>query len=508
MEMEQLDDRSVLAAARAAIVAERRAGCRLLEAAAAWADLHPSESILTPAQRLQEYGEKAVLFGGEGTQDVAETAAAALGAEIGMNPERARNLMADALDARDRMPEVWQLVDRGQVWRQTVHRVASKTRHLTKQQVADISRHVASSLSRLTPGQRLDNLVDAEIMRVDRERLEQAAVEAIHDRYVCKGRPDPEGMTDLFIHTTVADAEASMAAINELAAILRARQDQLPPGVPVRGARTTDGGPSGRDGTECMGEWRAVAAQLLQTNPGLAFRIQLEAKQPDLFDELQDDHRLAALIKHLDLSRLQPATTLHVHISETALDRPSGPADPQAAVGRVEGIGPMFLEVVQRWLGEACTVRLQPVINTGDIPPVDRYEFPPAMREAMLSQSPASRFPWSNSLSRRNDLDHTVPYLPPARGGPPGQTGMHNGGPLTRREHRYKTFGQIAVRQPQPDTHLWKTEYGRVLVVNPSGTFDLGAGEFARAVWIAGDCLDDQHSVVEHLVRERLALSA
>jgi hypothetical protein len=267
-----------------------------------------------------------------------------------------------------------------------------------------------------------------------------------------------------------------------------------------------------------MDEWRAVAAQLLHTNPGLAFRIQLEASQPGLFDGTvldstvfegtADDHLVAELIKRIDFTRLQPAATLHVHIADTALDDPFCPDAAQAGITRVEEIGPVFLEVVRRWLGQACTVRLQPVINTGAVPAVDRYEFPPAMREAMLAGSPASRFPWSNSLSRRNDLDHTVPYLPPERGGPPGQTGLHNGGPLTRREHRYKTFGQISLRQPQADTHVWRTKYGRVLVVNPSGTFDLGAGEFARAVWIAGKCLDDQHSVVEELLRERLALSA
>ncbi|QGN32351.1 hypothetical protein [Microlunatus sp. Gsoil 973] len=61
-----VDERSALVAARAAMLAERRACCRLLEAAAVWADLHPSDSLLSPDQRLEEYGEKAVLFGGPG----------------------------------------------------------------------------------------------------------------------------------------------------------------------------------------------------------------------------------------------------------------------------------------------------------------------------------------------------------------------------------------------------------------------------------------------------------
>jgi hypothetical protein len=50
---------------------------------------------------------------------------------------------------------------------------------------------------------------------------------------------------------------------------------------------------------------------------------------------------------------------------------------------------------------------------------------------------PASCFPYAAG-ARRMDLDHTKPYLPLARGGPPGQTGIHNLGLLSRTEHRIK----------------------------------------------------------------------
>lgn len=528
----QLDERSVVAAARAAVLAEKRAGCDLLLAAADWADLHPSDSILTPAERLEWHGEDAVLFGGDGTPDVAETAAGTLGAEIGMNPDQARNLISDALDARDRMPRLWIQVQFGRVRRDTVHRVAYRTRHLSCGQAGDIDRSLSASLPRVTPGQRLDHLIEAQIMRVDRDRLEEQAAAAARDRYVRKGRPDGEGMCDVFIHTTDADAQASMAAITGLAKILKARKDCLPKGVPVRGAGADEGDGKPPDGRDGLDEWRAVAAHLLQINPGLAVQIQLQAQQPDLFDQAAEkltnlaDHGsqshdrnqdaetaalgeiVTELIKHLDLSRLQPTAFLHVHISEASLDGPFGPADPQARLARVEGLGPLFLDVVRQWLGQACTVKLQPMIDAGDLPAVDRYEFTPAMREAMLAQSPASRFPWSNSLARRNDLDHTDPYRPPERGGPPRQTGLHNGGPLTRREHRHKTFGPIGVRQPQPDTRVWRTRFGRVLIVNPSGTFDLGTGDFAQAVWSAAVRLTDQPSAAEMIVARYLALAA
>ena len=60
---------------------------------------------------------------------------------------------------------------------------------------------------------------------------------------------------------------------------------------------------------------------------------------------------------------------------------------------------------------------------------------------------------------------------------------MHNLGPLSRREHRFKTFGRVAVRQPVPGTFVWRTRFGRVIINNPSGTHDLGTGPFADSRW-------------------------
>ncbi|GAB3912399.1 hypothetical protein GCM10011575_37160 [Microlunatus endophyticus] len=107
------------------------------------------------------------------------------------------------------------------------------------------------------------------------------------------------------------------------------------------------------------------------------------------------------------------------------------------------------------------------------------------MRDGLLARSPASVFPHSSSTYRTMDIDHTVPYRPPPQG-PPGQTGMHGLGPLNRAEHRLKTFGDIRVVQAIPGIFLWRTVFGRTLVVDPSGTSDLGTGAFADAVWQLG----------------------
>jgi hypothetical protein len=104
------------------------------------------------------------------------------------------------------------------------------------------------------------------------------------------------------------------------------------------------------------------------------------------------------------------------------------------------------------------------------------------MVDALLSRSPGSVFPWSGHLNRRMDVDHTIPYARPPDG-PPGQTGLHNLGQLSRREHRFKTFGRVTVGQPSPGTFVWRTRFGRVIITNPSGTHDLGTGAFADALW-------------------------
>jgi hypothetical protein len=50
--------------------------------------------------------ERLVLLGGEGTPEVAEFAAAELGAELQMSPWAAAQLIGDALDLRHRLPRL------------------------------------------------------------------------------------------------------------------------------------------------------------------------------------------------------------------------------------------------------------------------------------------------------------------------------------------------------------------------------------------------------------------
>ncbi len=55
------------------------------------------------------------------------------------------------------------------------------------------------------------------------------------------------------------------------------------------------------------------------------------------------------------------------------------------------------------------------------IAPVDGYEIPDRMREAVHLTSPADAFPYASSVSRRTDLDHTKPYLAIDKGARPAR---------------------------------------------------------------------------------------
>jgi hypothetical protein len=155
-------------------------------------------------------------------------------------------------------------------------------------------------------------------------------------------------------------------------------------------------------------------------------------------------------------------------------------------VARVEEVGPVLLSRLRLVLGDRCTINVKPVIDlpAGHIA-VDSYEIPASLREQILLRYPADVFPYAAAVSRRIDLDHTIPYLDPDEGGPPGQTRIGNLGPHVRRNHRLKTHGNWQVRQPETGIWLWRSPHRRIYLINATGTHPLGDTEYAQAIWRA-----------------------
>ena len=199
--------------------------------------------------------------------------------------------------------------------------------------------------------------------------------------------------------------------------------------------------------------------------------------------ESDDDHVSVSLANPfgIDHRKLRPTVVLHVHLTHRALR-----GDDDGGCARVEGVGPVTLGQVQRFLADSgCRVRIQPVMDPADVAPIDSYEIPQRLRDAALLRNPADIFPWGTATSRGQDLDHSVPYDPLRRSSSPPQTNLGNLGPLSRDHHRAKTHGGWRLRQPDPGTYLWRSPHGWTFLCTNAGTLSLGRTEFARAVWTA-----------------------
>ncbi len=283
--LELWDSHRVAAAAAGCVRAERAAGCRLLELAALWADHHPADGILHQFTDLAIAGEETARFGGDGTPEVAEFAPAELGVEIGLSPGQARALIADALDLRHRLPRLWGRVQAGQVPARDARRVAARTRLLSVEQAMVVDRRVVRVVGQLS-WTRLEHLLAAEILRVDRVRVEQETENAKRFRYVRTGQGSEYGLTEVSMLVDTPDAILLKAATKRLAEVLMGRADDLPAGVPDRGARS-------------KAEWQAVAAGIL-AQPALALQVLAAVDQPDLFTDLE---------AHLQVAARQPGAT-------------------------------------------------------------------------------------------------------------------------------------------------------------------------------------------------------
>ena len=95
--LDEMGEDDLLAYADACAETIREAEADLLRIAYQWAIIHHPDR-LDPTTRTGPGRERARRLGGDGTPEVSEFAAAALGARIGRSPYAAAQLMADALD--------------------------------------------------------------------------------------------------------------------------------------------------------------------------------------------------------------------------------------------------------------------------------------------------------------------------------------------------------------------------------------------------------------------------
>ena len=128
-------------------------------------------------------------------------------------------------------------------------------------------------------------------------------------------------------------------------------------------------------------------------------------------------------------------------------------------------------------------IRVQPILDPAAVAPVDGYEIPLRLREAVQLRNPADVYPYGTCTSHRMDLDHTNPYQPLKSSTSAGQTSLGNLGPLDRTHHRDKTHGRGSLRQPAAGIYLYRSPEGWTYLTTNAGTLCLGNSDYAHQVW-------------------------
>jgi Domain of unknown function (DUF222) len=476
-----LDAAQTLAAAEANEHALITAETRRLHIAAHWADLHSGEAVVESRLPGTEHPAR---LGGDGTPTVGDFAAAELGCVLRISDGSACRLIGDALDLRHRLRSIWAAAEAGRVPAYQARRIAAATRHLTAEQAASVDVQLAPSLGAVSWG-RLQTLLEAAIYQADPVGAEQQAAAAAQERFVRLGRASEHGLKVIIARATAGDAIWFTATLDRIADILARHGDTDP--VAVRRSKAIGILAQPAEALQLLyrhqdDDWTGAAepsdpAEELDQPVAAAM---VDGQRPISNTAGESAHQSLQLTSPpFDPDRARPRAVVYVHLSQEALTTGTG-------VARVEDVGPVLLGRLRTLLGDHCTISLKPVI---DLPaghtPVDCYEIPARLREQLQLRYPADVFPYAAAVSRRMDIDHTIPYLSPDKGGPPGQTRIGNLGPHVRRNHRRKTHAGWQVRQPEPGTWLWHSPHRRIYLVNATGTHPLGDTKFAQTIWRA-----------------------
>ena len=409
-----------------------------------WADLHGDDPQAGPdGAHQRRVGNVLVQIGGEGTPGVQDFCLGELAIVRGTGATALRNLMADLLDLRHRLPQLWALTVAAACEPWLARRIARMSRTLGSDRVGLVDTALSRIITRESAA-RVIEVAEAAVIQADPDAHAERLEEARRRRFAALGRTDETGLRTVIARVTIGDAAAIDAVLARVAEILR----------PAHEDWTTD-------------ELRAEAMGYL-ARPADLLRVLLEGlEQTEQTDPPTELPRALALpadilaaLKGADLEALRPRTVLHLHLHQDVL---AGHAD---GVARAEGIGPVLLEQVEDLLRHRH-VTLTPVLDLSDRVRSTAYEHPASIKNRIHLTTGGDYFPYATSTRRHVDYDHPTPY---DATGPPGQTGVHNSGPLGRRHHRWKTHAGYTARQAGQGRYVWRTPHGYYLLVDHTGT--------------------------------------
>ncbi len=360
--------------------------CRLVELAAHWADLHHPDSQAR-VEWPRPGAERGRRLGGEGTPDVLEFAAAEFGARLETSSGSARALMANALDLRHRLPELWQLILTGGVPAWKARKAAQATRHLSRDAAMQVDAAVARAITGL-PWARFETLLTAKIIEADPHAADEQAKIWEAERFVRAGRTNQSGLKLLIGKANAGDVTWCMATVNRLAEILRLQGDME--SVDVRQSKAIGILAQPALALQLLWEFRneqrprrsrskpttlSTTSRRRPVTGPLPHRLMTSRLKP-MAHRKQKSHRrvrpgrgLTLRPSGVDLDKLRPKVILHIHLSEEALASYQCSSRFGGGVARMEGVGPVTLGQAQRFLADTkCEVRVQPVIDPQDTP--------------------------------------------------------------------------------------------------------------------------------------------
>ncbi|KRB78571.1 hypothetical protein ASE01_04755 [Nocardioides sp. Root190] len=391
----------------------------LLAAAHRWAVLHHPDRHQNLSLRARE---RAVPAGAPGTPPITEYAPSAFGARIQTSPYGAKRLIADAVDIHHRLPRLAEGLKAGTTRAGHARHVAEATRELSADEAAWVDAEVVESADGRLAWKRFEALVEGKVAAAAPELAKAKEKASALECGIRMRRVNKHGIGTLIIREHIASLLGSIGGIDAVARALEATM----PGVGKAE--------------------RQLAAFALLTNPDA---------HPDLHEHVD-----------LDAGPVKPKVKFTLHLT------------PDSQIARMEGHGPVSIAWVKHLIEHiAGQVKVAPVINPANHAPVDAYEIPAAMREAVHVMHGGDVFPYAANTTRKVDLDHTIAY---AQGGP---TAVGNLAPMTRAHHRIKTHhteedrqGQRTgweLRQPFPGILVWRDPYGAHYLIDHSGTRQL-----------------------------------
>jgi hypothetical protein len=441
--VEDLDASEVLALARERKTCEDQAAADLLQVAAAWADLHPPESIDAAASFTISGGlgrEHEEPIAGPGCPLVAEFCVAELGSVLGISTTSAKKLIGHSLELRHRLPRLWSQVHAGKVpaWRARL--VAETTIHtapaLTREAAGWVDSQVAAVAGKIGPAQ-LDRLVAEAIRRFE---LTEDVMDPAADPEDGWLHVDPRHATidkdDVhFAGTLHLEAEIDLADgldLDRALAHSAAVQTALGSGLSLNARRA-----------KALGDLARTQTALDLFTQGHTSQGQNSAKGQDGLPAARE----VVLHTHFDAESTAEGQTVF------------GPT------GRLEnGQRLALLDQLKSWCADTrTTITIKPVIDLTKTLSAPGYAIPDRIREHVILRDKTCVFPWCTRPARGCDLDHITEYdhTAEAEGRPqPGPTSTNNLAPLCRFHHRIKTHSRWRYQMVEPGVYVWTSPHG------------------------------------------------